>query len=74
MPRDGSTDCRSVTGEDVDDTWGEAGFGEEGADTYGGKGSEFGRLEDDGVAGCECGTNFPGHHEDYDQIKYSECG
>jgi len=53
----------AVSGEDVDDTRGKTSFVDEVTHPDSGEGSEFGGFEDDGVSGCESGSNFPGQHK-----------
>lgn len=60
---DGVTDGLAVTGDNVDDTRGEAGLVDKGTHTDGGQRGKFGRLDDNGVAGSESRAEFPCKHE-----------
>lgn len=62
--RDGSTGGATETGDDVDDTGGEAGLDDEVASIQTGERSLLGGLDDDGVTGSDSRTNLPGPHEE----------
>ena len=53
----------TITGKEIDDTFGKAGFKNEFAHTKRGKWSLLRGLQDDGAAGGESGTEFPRLHQ-----------
>lgn len=59
MRDDGSADRGTVTLEDVEDTWWQAGVGVDGGEDGGVKRGMFGWLVDKCVAGGESGSGFP---------------
>ncbi len=61
---DGGAGGFAVAGDDVEDAFGETGFEGEFTDAESGEGGLLGGFEDDGAAGGEGGSEFPGLHED----------
>ena len=66
---DGVTDTGTIAVDNVDDTRREASLVDELSGEEGGERSEFGRLEDDTVAGSESGAELPGQHHDYKFVR-----
>ncbi|RUP47178.1 hypothetical protein BC936DRAFT_146044 [Jimgerdemannia flammicorona] len=63
VPCEGIARARAVTRDNVDDTWGEAGLGDEGGKLEARERGQLRGLEDDGVACGQSRGNFPGEHE-----------
>ena len=64
MPAKGRADDGAVAGDDVEDAFGQAGFGGDFRQAQRAQGSLAGGLDDDAVAGGKDGAEFPGGHLD----------
>lgn len=64
-----SGSSRTVADENVHDAWREPGFVDERGHTKSGEGSEFGRLEDEGVSASKSGTDLPAYQHNYMNVR-----